>query len=236
MEKNILNKSVKVKYIDLSHVIEDGTVTYPGDVPASIKVILDRKTVSKLNGGGPTSGSEINEFKIVSTSGTYIDAPYHVFADGNKIKDYPIEKLVDLPGLVVKISDERHYFDVEDIERLDVKGKAVLFYSGHDKLFMTPEYGEKVPYLTVELANALIENEVTFVGVDTPLVDDMARQTEIGIPVHYALLGADIPICEDMTNLEALPVDGFTITAIPPAVAIESFPARVFATVPDTEN
>ncbi|MED1189083.1 cyclase family protein [Bacillus paralicheniformis] len=221
----------KFKYIDLSHTIEDGTVTFPGDIPVSIETILDREAASKLNGDGPYSGVEINTIRMVSTSGTYIDAPYHVFADGKQIKDYPIEKLVNLPSVVVKIADNREYFDAEDIDGLHVEGKAVLFYTGHDKFFMTPEYGKNAPYLTVELANALVGKGAVFVGIDTPLIDNMSKLSDVGTPVHYTLLGANIPICEDMTNLQLLPADGFTITALPPAVALESFPARVFATV-----
>jgi kynurenine formamidase len=193
-----------VKYIDLSHAIVDGTVTFPGDPPASIVTYLDRESVFKQNGGGPNSGAEINKITIVSTSGTYLDAPYHVFEDGKKIKDYPLEKLVNIPSIVVEISDDRNYFDVQDIEGLSVKGMAVLFYSGHDKFFMTSEYGKNAPFLTVELANTLVQKQVAFVGIDTPLVDDISRLSKIGTPVHYILLGAEIPICEDMRNLQAL--------------------------------
>jgi kynurenine formamidase len=223
--------SSTIRYIDLSHAIENGTVTYPGDPAASISVKLDRETAAHANGDGDFAGCEINEFTIVSTSGTYIDAPYHVFADGHKVKDYPIEKLVNLPAVVVSMAAERHYFDIEDIEKVDVNGKAILFYSGHDQFFMTPQYGEHAPFITPELARLLVERGAAFVGIDGPLVDDMARQFDQGCPVHYALLGAGIPICEDMTNLGSLPRDGFIITALPPAVSIESFPARVFATI-----
>lgn len=232
----VSNELDKVVYIDLSHSIENGTVTYPGDPPALIELTLDRKLTSKLNGGGTTSGVEINTIKMVSTSGTYIDAPYHVFEDGKKIKDYPIEKLVNLPSIVVKIPENRNYFDVQDISGINVKGKAVLFFSGHDKFFMTPEYGKNAPYLTIELANILVEKGAIFVGIDSPLIDNMEKQSELGIPVHYKLLGADIPICEDLANLELLPTDGFTITALPAKVALESFPARVFATVSETNS
>lgn len=230
---SFFGESAKLKYIDLSHSVENGTVTYPGDPPVLIENYLSRDMISKQNGGGPNSGAEINKITLVSTSGTYLDAPYHVFKDGKKIKDYPLEKLVNIPSVVVTLADDRNYFDVKDIEGLDLKDKAVLFYSGHDKFFMTPEYGVNSAYLTIDLARALVENQVAFVGIDTPLVDDISNLSDNGTPVHYILLGEEIPICEDMTNLQALPSDGFMITAVPPAVAIESFLARVFATVLD---
>jgi len=231
MEKSKINSFDK--YIDLSHSISHGTVTFPGDPPASIATYLDRKTVSKQNGGGPYSSSEINKITLVSTSGTYMDAPYHVFEDGKKIKDYPLEKLVNIPSIVVQISNDRPFFDVQDIEGMNVKGKAVLFSSGHDRLFMTSKYGNNAPYLTVELANVLVEQQAAFVGIDTPLVDNISTLSNIGTPVHYILLGAEIPICEDMRNLQALPSSDFTITAVPPAVDLESFPVRVFASIRD---
>lgn len=219
------------RYIDLSHVIYDKTVTYPGDKPASIKTLLNRDESKILHGGGDSAGCIINEICIVSTSGTYIDAPNHVFEDGHSIKDYPLEKLVNIPGVVVRLSNDRNYFDCNDIDNIDVCGKAILFFTGHDKFFMTEKYGVNSPYLTHELAKLLVEKKAAFVGIDTPLVDNIDRMNLIGVPVHYELLANEIPICEDMTNISKLPNYGFTITAVPPRIDVESFPARVFATI-----
>ena len=58
----------------------------------------------------------------------------------------------------------------------------------------------------------------------------------IGKPVHYILLSAEITICEDMRNLQALPPSDFTITAVPPAGDLESFPVRIFATISEKIN
>lgn len=221
----------KVTYIDLSHRIEKGTVTYPGMPATEIKTLFDRETTAGWNGNLDVSSCELSDIKMVGINGTYIDAPFHVYPDGHTIADYPIEKLVDLPILVVNMAKDRNYFDVQDIKGLDVKGCAVLFNSGFDKYFGTDDYGKNPPYLTVELATALVEQGAALVGIDSPLVDDMTSSAKIGIPVHYKLLGADIPICEDMTNLSALPEEGAILYALPPAVEIESFAARVYAKV-----
>ena len=212
------NTPVKVKYVDLSHRISNGTVTFPNFPAVEIKTLYSREDTFMANGS------------------TYVDAPSHVLEDGHTIADYPIEKLVNISGVVVKMDSDKGYFDVKDIEGLDVKGKAVIFFSGHDKYFGKSQYGENVPYLTPELAKVLVEKGCAIVGIDTPLVDNMATLSNKGVPVHYTLLGADIPIIEDMTNLGELPEAGFTITAIPAAVEVESFPARVFATVVETEK
>jgi len=230
------NTPVKVKYVDLSHRISNGTVTFPNFPAVEIKTLYSREDTFMANGSTDVSACELKEIKMLGINGTYVDAPSHVLEDGHTIADYPIEKLVNIYGVVVKMDSDKGYFDVKDIEGLDVKGKAVIFFSGHDKYFGKSQYGENVPYLTPELAKVLVEKGCAIVGVDTPLVDNMATLSNKGVPVHYTLLGADIPIIEDMTNLGELPEAGFTITAIPAAVEIESFPARVFATVTETEK
>jgi kynurenine formamidase len=48
--------------------------------------------------------------------------------------------------------------------------------------------------------------------------------------VHTILLGADIPICEHMTNLGSLPDAGFRFSAVPPKVrGMGTFPVRAYA-------
>jgi kynurenine formamidase len=48
--------------------------------------------------------------------------------------------------------------------------------------------------------------------------------------VHSILLKAGIPIVEHLTNLAAMPLDGFEFTAVPPKIAgMGTFPVRAHA-------
>ncbi|MEI8598985.1 cyclase family protein [Vibrio sp. M60_M31a] len=119
-------------------------------------------------------------------SGTYIDAPYHEDPDGDKICDYPLEKLAHLPLIVVNKPDSR-VFEREDFDGLEVSGKAALLNSKHDQFFGKEEYGINTPYLSVEAADYLVEQGVVLVGIDSPLVDNI-ETSEAAIPVHNILL------------------------------------------------
>ncbi len=224
-----------MKFIELSHYIEDGQVSFPGMPPVEISAYLTREECGKEFGANGCA--LLDQIKMVNISGTYIDAPYHRFEDGYKVGDIPLEKLFNLKTFVVHMSKERHYFDVCDFEILsdeDLSGAAVLCHSGHDKKFMTPEYEIDVPYITPEGARWLMQRDVALVGIDSQLVDNYNKKSDpdyIGDVNHDEILGHLSVICEDMKDLELLPDKGARLYAIPVRVAMASFPARVFATV-----
>ncbi|MDC0612659.1 cyclase family protein [Vibrio sp.] len=217
-----LKKLVVKEYIELNHKIEHGMETYPGLSKVEVYEFMPRFGNNALIDG-------INLFGI---SGTYIDAPYHEDPNGDKICDYPLEKLVNLPVIVVDKPESRVSFEVEDFAGLDVDGCAVLLNSKHDRFFGTEEYGKNTPYLSEAAALYLVQKGVALVGIDSPLVDNI-ETSEHAIPVHATLLTNGVVICEDMTNIESAKGKTAYLTAVPPRVPLASFPARVFATVLD---
>lgn len=68
---------------------------------------------------------------------------------------------------------------------------------------------------------------VKLVGIDSHNIDDTGGRSR---PVHSTLLGAGILIVEHLTNLAALPDEGFSFTAVPPKIeGVGTFPVRAFA-------
>lgn len=220
-----------VKFIELNHRIVDGMVTCPGHPPVKISPFLSRADAKRKF--GETSSCLLDQIEMININGTYIDAALHCFDGGDCIADIPLEKLVDLPTIVIRIKVGRNYFDVDDFEEITEKleGHAVLLHSGHDKYFSTVTYGENPPYLTVEGAKWLIDRGVIFIGIDSPLIDNFTKTTEYGTPVHHVILEAGAIVCEDLRGLEAMPDTGALLTAVPPRVEMASFPARVFAKI-----
>jgi kynurenine formamidase len=94
----------------------------------------------------------------------------------------------------------------------------------------TPHYQSgQHPYLTADVAQALVELGVALIGIDSNNVDDT---TDPRRPVHSILLAAGVPIVEHLTGLEQLPDDGFRFSAAPPRVAgLGTFPVRAFAVI-----
>ncbi|ALR15667.1 MULTISPECIES: cyclase family protein [Vibrio] len=215
-----MTKIVVKEFIELNHKLEHGMETYPGLSHVEVYDHFPRFGNNAL----------IDGINLLGISGTYIDAPYHEDPDGDKICDYPLEKLAHLPLIVVNKPDSRVSFEREDFDGLEVSGKAVLLNSKHDQFFGKEEYGINTPYLSVEAADYLVEQGVVLVGIDSPLVDNI-ETSEAAIPVHNILLSNGIVICEDMTNIAAAEGKDAYLTAVPPRVPLASFPARVFATV-----
>jgi kynurenine formamidase len=164
---------------------------------------------------------------MVVNTGTYLDAPFHRFADGPDVAGLPLERLADLDGLLVEAQGAGRALDEGLFEGLDVRGKAVLVRTGWDGRWATPAYFEGHPFLTARAASRLRDAGAVLVGIDSLNIDDTADGRP---PVHTTLLGAGIPIVEHLCNLGALPRAGFRFHAAPVKLAgAGSFPVRAYA-------
>ena len=213
------------RLVDLSHVIEAGMTTYKGlPGPQSATIGSARLSRAFYDDG---STFQIGRIDMVANTGTYLDAPFHRFAEGDDLAALGLERLAALPGLVVR--SEPLAVDAEAFEGLDVAGKAVLVHTGWDRHWRTEPISDDHPFLTEAAARLLATRGARLVGIDSHNIDDTRRRSR---PVHTILLGADILICEHMTNLGALPDEGFAFTAVPPKIAgMGTFPVRAFAQI-----
>ena len=211
------------RLIDLSHVIEHGMITYQGLPGPHICDFWSREGSAEHYDDG--SSFQIGRIDMVANTGTYLDAPFHRYADGADLAGLDLAQLATLPGLKVKAA--RQAVDADAFEGLDVAGKAVLVETGWDRHWRTDAYFTGHPFLTEAAARLLVERDAKLVGIDSYNIDDTSTRMR---PVHTILLGANVPICEHMTNLAALPAEGFRFTAVPPKVAgMGTFPVRAFA-------
>ncbi|MBE2222058.1 MAG: cyclase family protein [Anaerolineae bacterium] len=214
--------------IDLSQTIEDGLVTYKG-LPAPIVCDFLTREASRSHYSGGTE-FHIGKIEMVANTGTYLDAPFHRWADGIDIADLPLTAVADLPAIHIDTtSNTQRAIGPEWFEDLDIAGKAVLVQTGWDKHWNTEQYYEGHPYLTEETAVFLKQAGVRLVGIDSYNIDstDDGRR-----PVHSVLLRHNILIVEHMTNLRQLPANGFRFYAVPVKVkGMGTFPVRAFALV-----
>ena len=214
------------RLVDLSHVIEHGMTTYPGLPGPHICDFWTREGSAANYDDG--SSFQIGRIDMVANTGTYVDSPFHRYADGKDLADLLLASLADLPGIVVRQPWEAEIaVDAAAFEHLDVSGKAVLVHTGWDRHWRTDRYGEGHSFLTAAAADWLIAHGAAMVGIDSNNIDDTRRRAR---PVHTKLLGADIPICEHMTGLGQLPDEGFRFSAVPPKVrGMGTFPVRAYA-------
>ena len=173
---------------------------------------------------------QIGRIDMVANTGTYLDSPFHRYAEGNDLARLPLESLADLPALVVRRPFEQGIrVDADAFDGLDVRGKAVLVHTGWDRHWRTEPYKVDHPYLTAETAEWLVANGAALVGIDSYNIDQTSVRAR---PVHTILLGADIPICEHMTGLDRVPDSGFRFSAVPPKISgMGTFPVRCYAVI-----
>jgi kynurenine formamidase len=213
------------RLIDVSHAVEHGMVTYPG-LPAP--VVSDWLARADSSGRyAPGTEFQIGRIDILANTGTYIDAPFHRYADGRDIAALPLDAVASLDGIVVRAAERRgRALDADLFQGRNLGGKAVLVHTGWDAHWRTERYGQGHPYLTRGAAELLLRAPAALVGIDSLNIDDTADGTR---PVHTLLLAAGIPIVEHLTNLGALPDSGFRFFAVPaPVKGMGSFPVRAF--------
>lgn len=213
------------RFVDLSHVIHDGMTTYKGLPGPHICDFWEREASAAFYEDGSTF--QIGRIDMVANTGTYLDAPFHRYADGADLAALALDALAGLPGLVVRSGEQA--VDSDAFAGLDVAGKAVLVQTGWDRHWRTETYYENHPFLTEAAARLLADRGAKLVGIDSHNIDDTRTRRR---PVHTILLGAGVLVCEHMKGLGALPDEGFRFTAVPPKVAgMGTFPVRAFAEV-----
>jgi arylformamidase len=209
--------------IDLSHTVEHGMVTYRGLPAPIICDFLSREASRKLYAEG--TEFHIGRIDMVANTGTYLDSPFHRYAQGKDLAELPLASLAGVEGIVVHCDAPRVTCGI--FEGLDVKNKAVLVQTNWDRHWRTDAYFEGHPFLTADAAQLLVNRGAKLVGIDSYNIDDIADTSR---PVHSILLAADIPIVEHMTGLAKLPSDRFQFFAVPPKIrAFGTFPVRAFA-------
>jgi len=220
---------MSVQYVDLSHTIENGLITYKGLPAPLICDYLSREESRRFYDEG--TEFQIGRIDMVANTGTYLDCPFHRFGDGKDLSQITLEQFTDLPGIVVRVpfaeslAVDRVHFEELSLESVG----AVLIHSDWATHWGTDQYFEGHPFLTKEAAEYLRERGVKLVGIDSHNIDD--TRTKIR-PVHTTLLGSDILIVEHMCNLGEVPDTGFLFSAIPPKFkGVGTFPVRAMAKI-----
>lgn len=221
------------RVVDLSHPIRAGLVTYPGLPAPTITPHLTREDSRARYAPGTEFAMDV--IHMIGNTGTYLDSPFHRYADGRDLEGLDLSSLVGLRAEVFHLEDawdaSRRGIRSATLADRDVRGAAVLLHTGWDRWFGRPEYGVGAPFLTGEAAQWLIDAGAVLVGIDSLNIDDTESGGER--PAHSLLLGAGVHVVEHLTNLGELPPRGARFTAAPPAVeGFGTFPVRAFAEFP----
>jgi kynurenine formamidase len=216
------------RLIDVSHTIESGVVTYPGLPAPAICDFLSREDSRRHYDEGTTF--QIAQIDMVANTGTYVDVPFHRYANGADLADMALERLAELDGIVLDATSCGRSIDRDFFEGREVRDKAVLIRTGWDRHWASPTYFEGHPYLTRPAAQWLHDAGARLVGIDSLNIDDTRDGSR---PAHTILLGGQIPIAEHLCRLDGLPTAGFRFHAVPARFrGVGTFPVRAYGVVP----
>ncbi|WP_454198608.1 cyclase family protein [Nocardia sp. Marseille-Q1738] len=209
--------------VELSHPISDGMLTYPGLPGPRVTTAFSREQSRLID-----MSYDIARVDMVGNTGTYIDAPSHFHAGGADIAELPLERLFNVPIVMIRVPGIRAVGPDVLGDPARLWGKAVLVHTGWSARWGSSAYwGPGHPFLVGEVADALVAANVAVVGIDSLDIDDTSLPTR---PCHHTLLGAGIPIIEQLTNLDVVPGTGARLVALPaPVRGMGSFPLRVVA-------
>lgn len=202
-----------MQYIDLTHPFSDNMPVYPGDPKSELKQIA----------GIATEGYVDHQLHTGMHVGTHIDAPLHMLEGGKRISDFPIEKFFGR-GVLIDVRGKAQIGPELLTEQLQ-EGDIVLFFTGFSDAFRTPDYYDTYPEISAAAAEALVAAKVAIAGMDTPSPD---RPPFLS---HKILLGKEVLIIENLTNLEQLLGKAFDVIALPANFAAEAAPVRVVAQI-----
>ncbi|MFT4638614.1 MAG: arylformamidase [Verrucomicrobiales bacterium] len=96
-----------MKPIDLSHTIEHGMITYRGLPAPLICDYLSRKSSQSLYDEG--TEFHIARIDMAANTGTYLDSPFHRYAEGKDLSELPLSSLAGLVGVVIRWDGNHPY-------------------------------------------------------------------------------------------------------------------------------
>ena len=202
-------------------------ITYKGLPAPIICDYLSRESSKEIYGEG--ASFQIGTVTMSSNTGTYIDVPFHRYAEGKDLSEIELDKLANLDAIRIDIPTDVNSIEIEHLQSFRLNNRAVLLNTGWSRHWRTDRYFEGHPFVSEAAANYLREQGALLVGIDSHNIDDISKNTR---PCHSILLKAEIPICEHMTNLTALPNDGFRFFAVPVKMkGMGTFPVRAFGLI-----
>lgn len=227
------------RVIDLTHPLHPRMPVSVGFPRTSLIRYLDQGT-------GDVATVEVIQMSL--HSGTHVDAPFHFFTDGATVDELDPTGLCGSAVLVdlgqtdtwrAVTSDDLEGWEDSNDERIR-DGDVVVLRSGHSRHWRDLPQGvtyvtEPWPYFEQSAIDLLLRRNIKALGVECPDPDkvdqrDLASAT---FETHKRLLASGIPIIENLTNLDRIPVPRFELLALAlPIQGASGSPIRALAVLP----
>ncbi len=141
------------KIIDISLTLEEGMIAYPDNPPFAIESV-----------SGVSSSRSI--LTLGTHTGTHIDAPLHVFKDGNGVNKIPLARFAG-PCRVLDLSKVKESITIKDLESFCIKkGERILIKTSNSKRGFKTFYDDYV-YLDGDASDYLAKKGIILFGIDS---------------------------------------------------------------------
>ena len=222
-------ENTEEKIVDLTYPFDSLTIFWPTEKGFQLDVRFKGTTEKGYF-------YSANTFCTAEHGGTHMDAPIHFSRHGNSVDQIPLDRLIS-QGIVIDVSDKclenRDYkVVIDDLKNWEKDNgeipanSIVLLKTGFGKFWPdrikymgTDERGEGAvaklhfPGLHPDAAEWLVTNRnIKAVGIESPSIDYGQSQL---FETHVFLAKNNVPILENVANLEKLPLKGFTVIALP---------------------
>jgi arylformamidase len=178
----------------------------------------------------------MHRLEFLDHIGTHLEAPYHVARDGWDVAGIPLDRLAGEAVLLDLTAVQCGLVSMADVQNAATRAGGIR---RDDIVFcrFRQSYGNEDPFLgepptfSAEAIAWLVDRGMKMLGVDLggielPYSDPRAAYQHN----HHQLLSRNIPLIENLTNLDAISGPRFLTTAFPVGVAgIDAFPVRVVA-------
>jgi arylformamidase len=196
-----------IKIIDLSYTIQSDMLVYPGN----------ERPVFQWLGRVNSEGYNLTRLTMNVHTGTHVDAPKHFLDEVTCIDEIPLEQLFG-KACIFKYQKEPNGEEItlKEIESSGFElreGHIFVMETGIEKYAETRQYNEIFPVPSKEVVEWLISKKIRAYMTDATAVDPFGSKDS---PNHHLLLGAGIPIVENLKNLYLIPKGkDFWISALP---------------------
>ena len=199
-----------MEMIDLSRIIYDGMPKIPMLPDVHVQRFLSLEKGHPLN---------VTELSLPCHAGTHVDAPVHIVPIGKSIDELPLESFAGNGAVISVTKNGGEEVTVKDLESSGVevkRGDILMLHTGWDEKFESLDYNVH-PYLSVDAAEWMVKRGIKMFGIDCITVDlpTPLRPKGFDFPVHRTLLGNNVLIAENVTNLASIVGKQTRILALP---------------------
>jgi len=187
--------------IDISVANRRGMHVYPGDPTLRVE------PARRIENGDVCN---LSVLMMGSHTGTHVDAPYHFLADGPRLGDVPLDRMVG----EALVADLRGRAAIDAAALADVPlraGDILLCLTDNSRRWAAAEFQRDFTYVTEDAADVLVARGVRALGMDYLSIE---RFGSTDFPVHRRLLGAGVFVIEGL-DLGAVAPGRYTLVCLP---------------------